>query len=253
MMAAQPAQSAAISTEQARPWARLTAAAGIACVALTIVGLILPGADPSPTSSLESIRAHFADNRTGVLTGQYLQGLGMLCLLAFAVGLGGLVHRGGADPLGILGRLMLAGAVGNVAVLLACSMAAAALAYRVAAAGEAGAVQALFYFYMMIPLSGLPTAAFLAPAAVGILRSGIALRWLGWVALPPALCLLVGAAAVGDLYGPLSYLGYLGGGMPFLLWMLAISIVLLVRARATAPATGGHAVSRGGERWQPES
>src|SRR5439155_10238510 len=131
-------------------------------------------------------------------------------------GLGGLVRRGGRDPLGILARLMLAGAAGTAAVTLVDNMAAAALAYRVAAGGEAGAVQALFYLYMMVPLSAVPQAAFLAAAAAGILGGGVAPRWLGWVALPPVLCLLVGAAGLGDLYGPLEVLGYLGGLMPFL-------------------------------------
>lgn len=253
MMVAQPAQSAGISSEQARPWARLTAAAGIAFIALTIPGLILPGSDPSPTGSLESIRAHFADNRTGVLAGYYLQSLGMLCYLAFAAGLGGLVRRGGADPLGILGRLMLAGATGTVALTLVDTMAGSALASRVAADGDNGAVQALFFFYMMVPLTALPSAVFLAAAAAGILRSGIAPRWLGWVALPPALGMLIGGASLGDLYGPLEYIGLLGGLMLFLLWLLVLSIVLLVRARATAPAIETRPVQQGGERWQPES
>ena len=73
-----------------------------------------------------------------MLAGVYLQSLGMVCFLAFAAGLGGLVRRGGVDPLGILGRVMLAGAAGTAAVTLVDNMAAAALAYRVAAEGDAG-------------------------------------------------------------------------------------------------------------------
>ncbi len=253
MMVAQPAQTAAISTEQARPWMRLTATAGIAFIALTVPGLILPGPDPSPTGSLESIRAHFAVNRTSVLAGYYLQNLGMLCFLAFAVGLGGLVRRGGADPLGILGRLMLAGATGTVALSLVVTMAGSALASRVAADGDAGAVQALFFFYMMVPLTALPSVVFLVAAVAGLLRSGMAPRWLGRVALLPALGLLLGGASLGNLYGPLEYIAYLGGFMPFLLWILVLSIVLLVRGRATASATEAHLMQHGGERWQTES
>lgn len=253
MMVAQPAQPAAISTEQARPWVRLTAVAGIAFIVLMVPGLFLPGPDPSPIGSLESIRARFVDNRTGVLAGYFLQNLGMLCFLAFAAGLGGLVRRVGADPLGILGRLMLAGATGTVALSLVVTMAGAALASRVAADGDHGAVQALFFFYMMVPVTALPSVVFLAAAAAGILRSGLAPRWLGWVALPPAFGMLLGGASLGDLYGPLEIIAYLGGFMPFLLWTLVLSVVLLVRARATAPATEARPVQHGGERWQPES
>ena len=106
---------------------------------------------------------------------------------------------------------------------------------------------------MMVPLSALPAAAFLAAAAAGILGSGLAPRWLGWVALPPALSLLVGAAGLGDLYGPLEVLGYLGGFMPFLLWTLALSVALLVRRDTVAVATGERLAQTGGERWQPEA
>jgi hypothetical protein len=250
MMVAQVPQTSRSLVAQDQPRVRLTAAAGIAFVALTICGLMLPGADPSPTEPLENVRAHFADNRTGVLAGVYLQSLGMVCFLALAAGLGGLVRRGGADPLGILGRVMLAGAAGTAAVTLVDNMAAAALAYRVAAQGDAGAVQALFYFYMMVPLSALPAAAFLAAAAVGILRSGLAPRWLGWVALPPVLCILVGAAGLGDLYGPLEIIGYVGGLVPSQLWILVISIVLLVRRDTVTVAAGSdwraHPAASGG-------
>jgi hypothetical protein len=248
MVVAQPGKAAQIPMAQDWPWTRLTAAAGIVFVAVTVVGLILPGADPSPSGPLESVRAHFADNRARVLAGIYLQSLGMACFLAFAAGLGGLVMRCAGDRWGILARLMLAGAVGMATVTLVDNMAAAALVYRVAAAGDTGAVQALFYFYMMIPLSSFPAAAFLAAAAAGILRSEVAPRWLGWVALPPVLCLLVGAASPGDLYGPLEVLGYLGGFMPFLLWTLVISIVLLVQRSSVAAATGERLVQTGGAR-----
>jgi hypothetical protein len=187
-----------------------------------------------------------------VLAGVYLQSLGILCFLAFAAGLGGLVRRRGADPLGILGRLMVGGAAGTVAVVLVDNMAAAALAYRVASTGNDGAVQALFYLYMMVPLSSLPAAAFLAAAGLGVLGSGLVPRWLGWVAFAPALCLLIGAAGIGDLYGPLEYIGYLGGLMPFQLWILLMSIVLLVRSGRVAVPTDGRVAHTSSERLQPE-
>jgi hypothetical protein len=114
-------------------------------------------------------------------------------------------------------------------------------------------VQALFYLYMMIPLISFPLAAFLAAAAAGIVGNAVVPRWLGWVALPPVLCLLVGTTGLGNLYGPLETIGYLGGFMPFLLWTLALGVALLARRGAMAPVAGGQMVSTGGERWQPES
>ncbi len=253
MILAKPAHEAQTPTDQFRSWARLTAVAGIAFVALTVIGLGLSGADPSPTGPLDTVRAHFSDNRELVLVSFYLQSLGMVCFLAFAAGLAGLVRRGGADTLGILANLIVTGAAGVVAVSLVVNMAAAALAYRVALEGDPGAVQALFYFYMMVPFMGLPLGAFLAAAGTGILGSGVAPRWLGWVALPPALCLLVGVAGIGDLYGPLEFLGYFGGFLPFLLWALTLSIVLLVRRVTVAAETERRSLFASGERWQSES
>lgn len=149
-MMAHPGQGTPTSLAQGGPWARLTAAMGIVFVALTVVGLALPGEDPTPAASLETVWAHFVDNRTGVLAGLYLQNLATVCFLAFAAGLGGLVMRREGDPWGILARLMLAGAAGTAAITLAVNMAASALANRLAAEGEAGAVQALFDFYLMV-------------------------------------------------------------------------------------------------------
>jgi hypothetical protein len=253
MVMAQSAQAAETSVAQDWPWARLTAAAGIAFVALTIVGLTLPGADPTPDVPLASVRAHFVENRTGVLAGVYLQNLGMLCFVLFAAGFGGLVQRRGGDPWGILARLMVAGAVGTAAITMVVNMAGSALAYRIAADGEAGAVQALFDFYLMVPVSSMLCTLFMAAAAVGIVRSAVAPRWLGWVALPPALFLLVSAAGLGDVRGPIYSAGYFGGLLPFILWMLVLSVVLLVRRETVAPATQGRMAPSSSERWQPEA
>jgi hypothetical protein len=251
-MAAQAGQ-AAYPMAQDWPWARLTAAAGIFFVVLSIAGFVVRGIPPTAGGPLAEARTYYVDHRTGVLTYAYLDGLAMICLVAFAAGFGGLVARRGGDPLGILARLTLAGAVGMAAVALVLDMIEAALAAHTAAAGELAAVQALFDLVSMIALTGLPQALFVAGAAAGIIRSAVVPRWLGFVALVPALGGLVGAAGLGDPSGPVAVISLIGGYLPMLLWMLALSITLFVRREGGMPATGEQPAQAGNQRWQPES
>lgn len=251
-MAAQVGQAA---NPMARdwPWARLTAAAGIFFVVLSIAGFVVRGIPPTAGGPLDEARAYYVDHRTGVLAYAYLDGLAMICLVAFAAGLGGLVARRGGDPLGILARLTLAGAVGMAAIAMVLDMTEAALAAHTAAAGELAAAQALFDLVSMLALTGLPQALFVAGAAAGIIRSAVVPRWLGFVALVPALAGLVGAAGLGDPSGPVAAISLFGGYLPMLLWMLATSIALFVRREGNMPAAGEQPAHAGNQRWQPEA
>jgi hypothetical protein len=209
------------------PWRRLTALAGLGYVALTVAGAVTSGDDPGGTGSVETIRAYFVDNRSRVLASVYLDGLAIACLLAFAAGLGGLAVRRGGDVSGALARLLAIGAVGMGAVTLMEDMAEAALAFRAARVGEPGAIEALYDVVLMVPLSAIPGAVFLGAAAGGALRARLVPRWLGWIALIPALALLVGAAGLGDPRGTLASLGFFGGFVPMLVWTLAVSFCIL--------------------------
>jgi hypothetical protein len=209
------------------PWQRLTALTGLLYVGLTVAGALVSGDDPGGTGSVETIRAYFVDNRARVLASVYLDGLAIACLLAFAAGLGALVISGGGDPFGALARLLAIGAVGMSAVTLLEDMAEAALAFRAAQVGEPGAIETLYDIVLMVPLSAIPGAVFLGAAASGVLRAGLVPRWLGWVALIPALLMLVGAAGLGDPRGSVASLGFFGGFAPMLLWTLVTSLWLL--------------------------
>lgn len=235
-MTAQSVYSAEHPIEREWPWARLTAGAGLAFVALTVAAFAVSGADPDPTAPLDQVRAYFVDHRGSVLAGVYLDSLAMTFFLAFAAGLGALIGRRAGDGGGVLARLMVAGAVGTGAITLVENMAEAALAFQTAAAGEPAAIRALFDFYLMVNLSSFPLVVFLIAAAAGILRTAVVPRWLGWAALVQALLLLVGAAGLGNPRGALASVGFVGGFLSFVLWTLVISVILLVQQRAIAPA-----------------
>lgn len=251
MMIAQSGQSDA--TAQDWPWARLTAVAGVAFVALAIAGFVVRGAPPTPGEPLAEARAYYLEHRTGVLTYAYLDSLAMICFVAFAAGLGGLVARRGGDRWGILARLMMAGAVVTAASAMVLDMAEGALASHTAATGEPAAVQALFDLVSMIPLTGLPQALFLFAATLGILQSAVVPRWLGWVALVPALSNVVGAAGLGDTDGPIALVSLIGGYLPMLLWTLALSVTLFMRGEGSIPSPGEQLAHAGSQQWQTES
>ncbi len=215
-------------------WTWLTAISGIAFVLLAVAGFVISGNAPTPSDSFQTIRAYFVDHRTAVIASVYIDGISLAFFLAFASGLGGLLARGAADPLGILSRLMVAGAVGVVVITVVEDMAEAALAFRTAATGDTAAVQALFDFYMMVPLVSLCLAAFLVAAAIGIYRGSVLPHWMAWVAAIETVLLLIGAAGLGDPRGTIATVGFAGGYLPFLIWTLIASVSLIVRRSSIA-------------------
>ncbi len=219
-------------------WTWFTSVSGFVFVLLAVVAFVVGGNDLTPANSLETVRSYFIDNRTQVLAAAYLDGLSLAFLLAFAAGLGGLFARSSVDPLGILGRLMLAGAIGTVVITLVEDMAGTALAFRTAQSGDAGAVQALFDFYLMVPVMSFSLAAFLIAAAIGILRGSFLPRIIGWAAFVPAALLVVGVAGLGDPRGTVAAIGFVGGYLPFMLWSLAVCVVLVSRRREIALRAG---------------
>ncbi len=161
--------------------------------------------------------------------------------------------RRGGEPWGILARLMLAGTIGGAGITMMLDMTEAGLAAHSAAQGEPAAVQALFDLVSMVTLTMLPQAIFLVGAAAGILRSAVAPCWLGWLALLPAAGAIVGAAELGDRGGPVAIAGLVGGYIPMLLWMTAMSIALFVRREDSIPAVGEQTARARNQLWQLEA
>src|SRR5947209_6672230 len=82
------------------PHGRLGGLSGIAFVALAAVGTFIAPVPPKASDSVEKITNYFADHRGAILTGMYLQGIGMVAVLAFVGALAGLLRdlEGGRGP-----------------------------------------------------------------------------------------------------------------------------------------------------------
>src|SRR5205823_2046730 len=107
------------------------------------------------------------------------------------------------------------------ATVLAGSYAIAGAAARVAGAGGAPEViRGLRELRSMtIDFAAIPLAVFLTAAALVILQTRVAPRWLGWLGLAAALPNLAGVGAIYSGSGALEQVGYLGLGFVLLaLW-----------------------------------
>ena len=148
---------------------------------------------------------------------------------------------------------MLAGAIGMAGITMVLDMAEAALSSHTAIAGEPAAVQALFNLVSMVALTGLPQALFLAGAAVAIVRSAVVPPWLGVAALVPAISGLIGAAGLGNPGSQLEMVALIGGYLPMLLWVLALSIILFVRREGSMLPSAEQQAHAGNPQWQLEA
>jgi hypothetical protein len=216
---------------------RVGGIAGILYVVCFVAGIFLQGDTPMFDDDASAIREFFSDgDKTNMyLIADWLIGLAfVLFFLPFASALRSVL--GPADATGgMWARLTLIGALLALAAGLASSMGWGAMAVI----NAEGLDDSTLLFANALNVygfgSGVPVAlaAFMLPASIVIVSSGVLWRWLGWAGLVISLLNVAGALWVvqGDqesLIGLLGLLGFAGYG----LWTLAASIGLLMRPKA---------------------
>ena len=219
---------------------RLDAAAGIAFVVLAVLSGYVAGTPPVATDSVGKITTFLTDKREELQASSFFLGLAMLAFLWFLGSLRGRLR----DAEGGTGRLT-AVAFGSGLVLVSLAFVAQGLlmagTLHVAALDDS-TIRALFdgstYVFEMTAFAG---AGLTAAVAAVTLRYG---------ALPTAIGVLSAIAAAVQVISALSLYGEddsflsIGGTAPmiafflFLIWALATSIALLVRAYPRVD--GGH-------------
>jgi hypothetical protein len=226
-------------------WSRLPAIAGIIAAILFAAGLLIAGNPPSIDSSNSEIVAYFVDDRGQILTGVYLQVLAVIPLLLFTVGFSRLLRRAeGDDNLASTAVLVSAAAVG--AGLILASGLYGSLAFGAKSHADEATFRALFNLQEVG--SGFVTmllAGFLLATGVGIVRTGVLAKWLGWAAIAVGLLNVVAAGALAS-DGALAP----GGDLRMVAVLLAVAVVIVVSvlmlmgerapkgAAAAAPAAG---------------
>ena len=211
---------------------RLDAAAGIAFVALILIAAFVPGQPPVATDSIGDIRDFFKDERESLQAATFFTGLAVLTFLWFLGTLRGRLRQAEGPP----GRLT-AVAFGSGLVLAAIVLAGQGLFLAPTlhlSELDDGTVRALFDGSTYVfALAGFPAAGLTAGVAAVALRHEALPRAIGAFSAVVAACQVIGALAI---YGEDDSFFGIGGAsgfvafLLFLVWVLAVSITMMVRA-----------------------
>jgi hypothetical protein len=227
-----------MSQESSRTLDRAGGAVGIAAVGLLLALFTAFPSIPAPNKPVADIASTAAADRGSLLLAAYVGTLLSGALIVFGAAVAARMRR--SEPAGdgwwivALAGITAAGAIGFVSDALVIVL--------VRAVGHGVSGDALWLAYggdhWIGTLTGVPLMVFLAATALGSRTSGQLPAWLTWSALLLAIAFGTGAGSVtGDEVdgGPLGivlFVAYLG----LLVWIVAVSVVLLRRPRVEDPA-----------------
>jgi hypothetical protein len=202
---------------------------GVAFIVVLIISFIVGGEPPDVKSPPQEIIDHYADNKDSVQIGVLLSLIAATLLLFFAGYLRKFLRAARGEG-GMLPAVALAGAT----VMAAGAALDGTISFVLAESADdiqPAAVQALQAVWdndwPPIILGG---SVLLLASGISIALYGALPRWLGWIAI------LLGVLGMT----PIGFVVFMGGG----LWILVVSVLLTVRARATQappPAAPGTA------------
>jgi hypothetical protein len=185
---------------------RVAAVTGVLFVVVLLAGLYVAPDLVYPEEQVGGVSGTFYVNYESRLLAQaVLFGVASVLFLFFLGGLRAFLARAEGREPRLAPVVLAAGAVFTGLGLLQAAVLTALVALRgnelgVRAEGSGWAARALFYLEGAIgDLALFPFAAFLAAAAVVLVRTRVLPRWLGWVGA--AVGLLVGLLAAGSIIG----------------------------------------------------
>jgi hypothetical protein len=217
-------------------WERLWRTAGLQFVGLFIVAYAVYGYQPHVGASADALFAFYAGERTRILIAAVFSGLAILNLMWFVAALRTALADAGQGGWGAAATASSA-AVGTICLLFVTV--AAALAYSIAASGNQGVAGALNdVAWAFAVLSAFPRAMLIMSGSFGLWRAGMISNG--------AFAACVGAVVL-TLLGGMMWMGSGfcapdGGYSRFvspaigLVWVVAVSRVLLTRSPATHPS-----------------
>jgi hypothetical protein len=224
-----------LAPERAR---QLGAAAGVLFVVVALVALFLPGAPPK-ANEVAQITTWFTEKRGAIMAGNALAGLAFALFLLFASALR--AHFAAEDRTGTRpGAAILPGAVTFVAMVLAGNAVMNGAVFDPGVVRDPTLSHALYYTGSdLYAMSGFGLAVFFAGAATAIAISQALPSALAPAAVLLAVLNLLSGIGLFARSGFFAIGGALGWIVPLasLIWVLAVSILLLRPGRARAPQT----------------
>jgi hypothetical protein len=225
---------------------RWTGAFGVAAFILILVAqpLYLVGGTAPRLQDTISFSAYVTSNHAVILSRSLVDAFVVACFLVFLAGLRHLIRQTRPEYEWAATLVFGAGVVWAILVLVGDTFEASAALDTIGGKAEPVAVRALWEGSVVaFGAIGLILAAlFLASAGYAIVATGVLPRWIGWVACLAALLSLVATPAIyagtnaTGFYtadGLASFIGLL----PFLLWLLIVSIAMMVKRDAAVPMT----------------
>jgi len=218
-----------------RKWDRIAAIAGIAFIVLILASFFTPDTPGSDTAA-EQIAAEITEDRSGHQMSLFLGFLADLAFFVFLAGLWGRLRRWERAG-GVLSALVaISGAVFLATILTSEGIYLAFV--KGATDGDPAALLTLAVLDDWVGASSVvPGTALFAAIAWAILTTRALPVWLGWLSALTALSLLISVLGVfgsADDEGVVGFAGF-GGFLLILIWVLAASIVLLMKAGGSGP------------------
>jgi hypothetical protein len=200
---------------------KLLPLSGAASVLLIVVSFLVAGEPPDVDAMPDELLNYYDDDSLQIAAA--LLALGSFFFLVFSSAIATALRTARAiDPGTAAAKVSFAGGI-VFTVGLAIFAGLAFTAGEVAEDVEVGTLQTLnaLEMNMFFPVA-VGTAAFLLGTGVGVLKTGLLPRWLGWVAI------VLGVLAIT----PAGFVAFLGLGI----WTLVASVMLAMRAgRAPEP------------------
>jgi hypothetical protein len=208
-------------TERAVTIHRLIPLSGVAVLPLLIASLIASGTTPAADASAREVVAFYSGNASGQTLSAVLQSLTALAFIIFASAVVGALRRGDKSY-----PTSTALAIGGSAVLTVGLTIFAGLTLvlgDVAGKVEPSVLQTLNALddSMFFPAT-VGSAAFLLGAGTGVLRSSIAPKWTGWLAIGLGLVAAVPSHVFGGALDHIGFAGFLG----LCVWSLLVGPLL---------------------------
>ncbi|MDQ0577261.1 small-conductance mechanosensitive channel [Agromyces albus] len=209
---------------------RWAAVAGLVFTALVVASFFMPDI-PSSDSPAEDIAAQLAADNTAHRLSLLLGFLADVAFLVFLAGLWSRLRRW-EGPAGMFAALILAaGAAFVTLMLISGGLHLALVQYASGGQPDPAVLPALTDLNQWVGAAILPpSVAMFLGATVAILTTRALPRWLGWLAAATAVLQLISLAGVFQttvegVVGIAAFSGFL----LFLVWVLATSVVLLLR------------------------
>ena len=214
-------------------WERLWRMSGINFVAFFLIAYFIYGHQPQIGAPTDAVIAFYGGERTRILTSLVISGINVLNLLWFVAALRATLADSGQ---GGWGAAAIASSAGVAGVFFLLITVVAALASSIAGSGNAALASGLNDFaWAGVVASSFPRAMLIMSGSFGLWRAGLISNALfaGGVAAV-VLVLLGGTTWVsGTFWAPDGAYSRFISPLIGLVWVLAVSRVLLTRSPAT--------------------